>query len=191
MMRSILIAAVVGVLAAVPASYFLTAPARQDRAATSARAGNAVSGMVTPAEAWPICSTMSAMTETPDWAALDPDFAAGKRAIGAGDWDAAIKALTNARLRDARNADIQNYLGYAYRRQRQVDPAMRHYQQALMLNPRHRSAHEHLGEAYLTQGDLAKAEEHLTALERICLIPCDEYDDLRRAIAAYNKVAKR
>jgi tetratricopeptide (TPR) repeat protein len=191
MMRSILIAAVVGVLAAVPASYFLTAPARQDRAAASARAGNAVSGMVTPAEAWPICSTMSAMTETPDWAALDPDFAAGKRAIGAGDWEAAIKALTNAGLRDARNADIQNYLGYAYRRQRQVDPAMRHYQQALMLNPRHRSAHEHLGEAYLVQGDLTKAEEHLTALERICLIPCDEYDDLRRAIAKYKKLAER
>jgi tetratricopeptide (TPR) repeat protein len=69
------------------------------------------------------------------------------------------------------------------------DPAMRHYQQALMLNPRHRSAHEHLGEAYLVQGDLA--EEHLTALERICLIPCDEYDDLGRAIAKYKKVAER
>ena len=191
MMRSILFAAVVGVLAAVPASYLLTAPARQDRAATSARAGNDVFGMVTPAEAWPICSTMSAMTETPDWAALDPDFAAGKRAIFAGDWNGAINALTSAALRDARNADIQNYLGYAYRRLRQVDPAMRHYQQALRLNPRHRSAHEHLGEAYLVQGDLTKAKEHLTALERICLIPCDEYDDLRRAIAKYNKVAER
>ena len=191
MMRSILIAAVVGVLAAVPASYLLTAPARQDRAATSARAGNDVFGMVTPAEAWPICSTMSAMTETPDWAALDPDFAAGKRAIVASDWNGAINALRSAGLRDARNADIQNYLGYAYRRLRQVDPAMRHYQQALMLNPRHRSAHEHLGEAYLVQGDLTKAEAHLTALERICLIPCDEYDDLRRAIAKYNKVAER
>jgi len=191
MMRSILIAAVVGVLAAVPASYLLTAPARQDRAATSARAGNDVFGMVTPAEAWPICSTMSAMTETPDWAALDPDFAAGKRAIVASDWNGAINALRSAGLRDARNADIQNYLGYAYRRLRQIDPAMRHYQQALMLNPRHRSAHEHLGEAYLVQGDLTKAEAHLTALERICLIPCDEYDDLRRAIAKYNKVAER
>jgi len=191
MMRSILIAVVVGVLAAVPASYFLTAPARQDRAATSARAGNAVSGTVSPAEAWPICSTMAAMAETPDWAALDPDFAAGKRAIVAGDWNGAINALTSAALRDARNADIQNYLGYAYRRLRQVDPAMRHYQQALRLNPRHRSAHEHLGEAYLVQGDLTKAKEHLTALERICLIPCDEYDDLRRAIAKYNKVAER
>jgi Flp pilus assembly protein TadD len=191
MMRSILISAVMGVLAAVPASYFLSEPARQDRAATSPRAGNAGSATVVPAEAWPICSAMAAMAETPDWAALDPDFAAGKRAIGAGDWEAAIKALKNAGLRDARNADIQNYLGYAYRRMRQFGPAMRHYQQALTLNPRQRSAHEHLGEAHLAQGDLAKAEEHLTALERICLIPCDEYDDLGRAIAKYNKVAKR
>ena len=76
MMRSILIAAVVGVLVAVPTSYFLTATAWQDRAAT----GNAVSETVTPAEAWPICSTMGSMVETADWAALDPDFAAGKRA---------------------------------------------------------------------------------------------------------------
>ncbi|MBR1232009.1 tetratricopeptide repeat protein [Bradyrhizobium sp. AUGA SZCCT0182] len=191
MMRSILISAVLGALAAVPASYFLSEPGRQDRAATSPIAGNAGSATVVPAEAWPICSTMAAMAETPDWAALDPDFAAGKRAIAAGDWEAAIKALKNAGLRDARNADIQNYLGYAYRRMLQFGPAMRHYRQALTLNPRQRSAHEHLGEAHLAQGDLAKAEEHLTALERICLIPCDEYDDLGLAIAKYDKVAKR
>src|SRR5260370_22065212 len=182
MMRSILIAAVVGVLAAVPASYFLTAPARQDRTATLAGADNVVSGTVTPTEAWPICSAMAAIAETPDWATLDPDFAAGKRAIGAGDWEAAIKALTNAGLRDARNADIQNYVGYAYRRLLQFDLAMQHYQQALTLNPRHRSAHEHLAEAYLVRGDLPRAEEHLARLEQICLIPCEEYDDLKRAI---------
>ena len=68
---------------------------------------------------------------------------------------------------------------------------MQHYQQALTLNPRHRSAHEHLGEAHLAQGDLAKAKEHLAALEQACLIPCDEYDDLKRAIAEYNKLANR
>ena len=190
-MRSILIAAVVGVSVAVPTSYFLTAPARQDRAATPTPTGNAVSETVTPAEAWPICSTMGSMVETADWAALDPDFAAGKRAIVAGDWNEAVTALTSAGLRDARNADIQNYLGYAYRRLRQLDPAIQHYQQALALNPRHRSAHEHLGEAYLVQGDLAKAKEHLAALERICLIPCDEYDDLKRAIAKFSEVARR
>jgi tetratricopeptide (TPR) repeat protein len=188
MIRSILFAAVAGVLAAVPASYLLTAPARQDRAATP---DNVASGTVTPLGAWPICSTMGSMGENADWAALDPDFSAGKRALVAGDWNGAVNVLTSAALRDARNADIQNYLGYAYHRLRQIGPAIRHYQQALVLNPRHRSAHKHLGEAYLVQGDLMKAEEHLSALEQICLIPCDEYDDLRQAIAKFHRIAER
>ena len=188
MMRSILIAAMAGALAAVPAAYFLSAPDRHDQAAPAGPEGPRSEAAI---ESWPICSTMGSMVETADWAALDPDFAAGERAIVAGSWDEAVKALTSAGLRDARNADIQNYLGYAYRRQRQLDLAMRYYQQALVLNPRHRSAHEHLGEAYLTQGDLAKAREHLMALEQICLIGCDEYDDLKRAVAKYDQLAKR
>lgn len=196
MMRSILIAAVVGALTSVPVSYFVTAPDRGGERPAPARPDNAVSRfamskIANAPEAWPICSTMAAMLEAPDWAALDSDFAAGKRAIGANDWEGAIKALTNAGLRDARNADIQNYLGYAYRRLRQFDPAMQHYRRALTLNPRHRSAHEHLGEAHLAQGDPAKAKEHLAALWQICLIPCDEYNDLKRAIAEHNKVANR
>src|SRR3954449_12894408 len=182
MMRPILIAAVAGVLTAVLGSYFFAAPARQGQTATLASPDDAVSRVTNAAEAWPICSTMAAMVETPDWAALDPDFAAGKRAIGASDWEGATKALTNAALRDPRNADIQNYLGYAYRRLRQFDPAMQHYQQPLTINPRHRSAHEHLGEAHLAQGDLANAKVHLAALQQICLIPCDEFGDLQRAI---------
>jgi tetratricopeptide (TPR) repeat protein len=190
MTRSPLVAAVAGLLFAVLATYYLTAFNREVPTATPGP-GPVVSGSTDAAEAWPICSTMAAMVETADWAALDPDFAAGKRAIGGGDWEAAIKALTSAALRDDRNADIQNYLGYAYRRLRQFDTAMRHYRRALILNPRHRSAHEHLGEAYLSRGDLQKAKEHLASLEQICLIGCDEYDDLKRAIAVYNKVANR
>lgn len=191
MIRSTLIAAVLGMLAAAPTLYLLTTPPRQDPAAVPPGAHSVVAEAAIPVEAWPICSSMGSMVESADWAALDPDFAAGKRAIVAGDWNGAIKTLTSAGLRDDRNADIQNYLGYAYRRLRQLDPAMRHYQRALTLNPRHRSAHEHLGEAYLVQGDLIKAQEHLAALERICLIPCEEYDDLKRAIAEYNKIARR
>jgi len=191
MIRATLVAAVLGMLAAAPALYLLTTPARQDQAAAPRGANSAVAEAAILVEAWPICSSMGSMVESADWAALDPDFAAGKRAIVVGDWNGAIKALTLAGLRDDRNADIQNYLGYAYRRLRQLDPAMRHYQQALTLNPRHRSAHEHLGEAYLVQGDLIKAEEQLATLERICLVPCDEYDDLKRAIAEYNKIARR
>jgi tetratricopeptide (TPR) repeat protein len=190
MIRSILIAGVLGVLAGASAVYVLIAPALQRTTAARLGADSVASEAAIQVEAWPICSSMGSLAESADWAALDPDFAAGKRATVAGDWNGAIKVLTSAGLRDDRNADIQNYLGYAYRRLRQLDAAIGHYRRALTLNPRHRSAHEHLGEAYLVQGDLAKAEEHLTALKQICLIPCEEYDDLKRAMAEYNKIAR-
>ena len=45
--------------------------------------------------------------------------------------------------------------------------------------------------AQLTRGEHAKAEVHLAALERICLIPCAEYEDLKRAIQGYVKVTER
>ena len=142
-------------------------------------------------EAWPICTTMTLVAPDADWAQLDPDFKAGKKALAAEDWKGAIAAFELAALRDPLNADTQNYIGYAYRRLRQLGPAIGHYQQALMLNPRHRSAHEHLGEAYVMLGDAAKAEQLLAALGNLCLIPCEEYGDLKRALAAYKKSAER
>jgi hypothetical protein len=110
MIRSTLIAAVLGVSAAALALYLLTTPARQDPAATSTGADSPVAEVAIPVEAWLICSSMGSMVESADWAALDPDFAAGKRAIVAGDWNGAIKTLTLAGLRDDRNADIQTIL---------------------------------------------------------------------------------
>jgi len=138
-------------------------------------------------EAWPICTSMGSLGENADWAQLDPDFAAGLKALARSDWNGAISALAAAALRDARNADIQNYLGYAYHRLRRFDAALTHYRRALTLNPRQRSAHEHLGEAYLMLGNLAEAEEHLAALERICLVPCEQHDSLRRAVERYRR----
>ena len=144
-----------------------------------------------PLEDWPICTSMAAMGSEADWAQLDPDFANGKRALAAEDWSGAITALKLAALRDPRNADIQNYIGYAHRKLRQLGPAMQHYQQALLLNRRHRSATEHLGELYLVLGEPTKAEDQLARLADICLIPCTETNDLKRAIAAYNTLAAR
>lgn len=115
----------------------------------------------------------------------NPDFAQGKRAVEARDWKAAIKWLTAAEQRTSRNADIQNYLGFAYRNDGQLDASFRHYQQALNIDPRHRGAHEYIGEAYLLTGNLAKAEEHLAALKRVCPRVCEEYDDLSKKIADY------
>ena len=126
--------------------------------------------------------------EDPDSAAqLDPDYAAGKKAIEAKDWNAAIASLSSAALRDTRNADIQNYLGFAYRNSGRMDLAFKHYEKSLELNPRHRGAHEYVGEAYLIVGNLEKAEAHLSALRAICLLPCEEMDDLKEKIEAYRK----
>ena len=121
---------------------------------------------------------------------LDPDFAAGKKAIEARDWSAAIKSFSSAALRDTRNADIQNYLGFAYRNSGDLPSAFRHYERALVLSPRHRGAHEYVGEAYLMAGNLAKAEEHLAKLREICLVPCEEYDDLRKKVEEYRARAR-
>ncbi len=134
---------------------------------------------------WPGTGAADPAEDDAAAAKLDPDYAAGKQAIDAKDWSTAITSLNAAALRDTRNADIQNYLGYAYRHAGQLDLAFRHYQRALQLNPRHRGAHEYVGEAYLVVHNLAKAEEHLAALQQICLIPCEEYADLQQKIAEY------
>src|SRR5262245_10637839 len=134
-------------------------------------------------------ATMAPGAPDDDEESADPEYAAGKAAIAAKDWNAAIKSFSSAAKRDPRNADIQNYLGYAYRNTGQLDPAFQHYTRALQLNPRHRGAHEYAGEAYLLAGNLAKAEEHLAALRQICLMPCEELTDLEREITAYRSRA--
>jgi tetratricopeptide (TPR) repeat protein len=185
MIRLIALSAILGALVAGVAAYTIGPSVWQ----TSGGSEQTAEAKLAP-EDWPICTMTVAMPDA-DWAKLDPEFAAGKKALLAEDWDSAIAVLKSAALRDPRNADIQNYIGYAYRRLRQMGPAIGHYQQALMLNPRHRSAHEHLGEASLVLGDAATAEQHLAHLDGICLIGCDEYDDLKRAIAAYTKLVAR
>jgi len=113
------------------------------------------------------------------------DYTQGKKAVEAKDWASAIHFLSRAEVQDDRNPDLENLLGYAYRNIGRFDEAFRHYRVALRLNPRHRGAHEYIGEAYLMVNNLPKAEEHLAALKRICLIACEEYEDLEKAIAAY------
>jgi tetratricopeptide (TPR) repeat protein len=186
-MRPVVLATILGAGVAAAAVYLLPQSVLQDRFAVILSAADRPE----EPEEWPICTTMSSVADAADWAQLDPDFAAGKKGLAAGDWHAAIAALKLAALRDPRNADLQNYIGYAYRRLRQLEPAFAHYQLALTFNPRHRAAHEHMGEAYLAMGKFEEAEAHLAALRDVCLIPCDEYRDLERAIATYKSSATR
>ena len=139
--------------------------------------------------AFPLPSLADPTETKPGAAASDPDYAAGKQELDRKDWGEAARRFGQAALRDPDNADLQNYLGFSYRKLGQLDAAFEHYRRALELNPRHRGAHEYAGEAYLMIGDLARAEEHLAALRRICLLPCEELGDLEREVAAYRKRA--
>jgi Flp pilus assembly protein TadD len=121
----------------------------------------------------------------PDLAKRDADYAAGKRAAENKDWAAAVRLFERAELRNPDHADLQNSLGFSYRNLKRYDLAFKHYKRAIELDPRHRGAHEYIGEAYLLTGDLASAEKHLAALRQICLLPCEELRDLERAVTEY------
>src|SRR5262245_55616051 len=167
MIRLIALAAILGALVAAGAFYAVGESGWRNSIAIWLGASEPASEAKVATEDWPICTAMGSMLGSEaDWPQLDPDFAAGKKALVAEDWNGAIAALKLAALRDPRNADIQNYIGYAYRRLRQLGPAMHHYQEAILLNRRHRSAHEHLGELYLVLGDPAKPDSNLRCLKR-------------------------
>ena len=121
----------------------------------------------------------------PDLATRDEHYAAGKRAVAKKDWAEAARLFKQAEMRHPDHADLHNSLGYSYRNLEQYELAFKHYRRAIELDPRHRGAHEYIGEAYLMTGDPAGAERHLAALKAICLLPCEELTDLERAIAQY------
>ena len=111
-----------------------------------------------------------------------------RQAVDAKDWKLAERELGVAAREAPRNADVHNLLGYAYRKRTPPDmaKAYEHYNQALKLDPNHKGAHDYIGEAYLQDRRLPEAEQHLSALERICGgTSCEEYQDLAKAVADY------
>ncbi|MES2942477.1 MAG: tetratricopeptide repeat protein [Pseudomonadota bacterium] len=115
-------------------------------------------------------------------------MAAARAAIKAKDWKKSVAELTTAVKDQPNNADAHNLLAYSYRKQATPDlpKAFEHYEIALRINPKHKGAHEYIGEAYLMDKKPAKAEEHLAQLKTICgNTTCEEYEDLAKAIAEY------
>jgi Flp pilus assembly protein TadD len=112
------------------------------------------------------------------------DIVAGRKALEANDYSAAIGHFTKAVQAEPKNADAHNLLGYSYRKQRVFDKSLEFYQQALKLDPKHRAAHEYLGELYLEMNQLENAEKQLVALKRACpwLGRCEEYEELKKAV---------
>ena len=113
------------------------------------------------------------------------DYENGLKAVNSADYIEAIKLLSKVVAARPKDADAWNYLGFSNRKLKRFDQALNAYQKALAINPKHRGAHEYLGELYLQTDDLANARKHLKRLDKICFFGCDEYDDLKAAILAY------
>ncbi|WP_395699044.1 tetratricopeptide repeat protein [Aquabacterium sp.] len=121
-----------------------------------------------------------------DTAPAAPDKLAPARAeIKAGRWVAAIDELK--KVNDTGSADWNNLMGYSHRKAKTPDyaAAERYYNEALRIDPKHRGALEYSGELYLMLGDLPKAEARLATLDKACFLPCEEYKDLKEAVARF------
>ncbi len=103
------------------------------------------------------------------------------------DWQGAEGYMKGVVASNPQDANYNNL--YAYTMRKGPNPNMnlvfKYYNEALRIDPNHRNAHEYIGEAYLMVGNVAKAKEHLAVLDRLCTFGCEEYSDLKKAIAGY------
>jgi hypothetical protein len=121
----------------------------------------------------------------------DLDYTAGVKAIKSRDYPRAVSHLEKVVARDDQNADAYNWLAYAIRKNGDPAKSIPIYEKALAVDPKHRGAHEYIGEAYLALDNLPKAKEHLARLNAICFFPCSEYRDLKKAVEAYESSGGR
>ena len=124
--------------------------------------------------------------DDPPAASRAPDkLTAARERIAASDWRGAVDELERAR--DPASADWNTLMGYSLRKAQTPDyaAAERYYDEALRINPKHRGALEYSGVLYLLTNRLPLAEQRLAALDRACFLPCEEYTDLKKAIAEY------
>ena len=117
----------------------------------------------------------------------DPVMERATAATAKKDWPAAQAILKEALQKSPNNASYHNLYAYSMRKDANPDMSVvfKHYNEALRIDPKHRGAHEYIGEAYLMVGNLGKAKEHLGVLDKLCFFPCAEYTDLKKAIAAH------
>lgn len=125
-------------------------------------------------------------------APADPIIERALRANEEKDWARSQQIMRDALFKDPKNADYHNLYAYAIRKgdKPNLDLVFKHYNEALRIDPKHRGAHEYIGEAYLMVGNVAKAKEHLSALDRICFFGCDEYSMLKKAVADFEAKGK-
>jgi Tfp pilus assembly protein PilF len=119
----------------------------------------------------------------------DPALEQARAAIDKQDWAGAQGILREAVARNPQSADYHNLYAFSMRKgpNPSMDLVFRHYNEALRLDPKHRGAHEYIGEAYLMLGNVAKAKEHLAQLDKLCRFGCEEFSKLKKEVATFEQ----
>lgn len=112
----------------------------------------------------------------------DELFYAGYWLAKNGRYAEALTYLNIARNKDAR---VLTYIGFATRKQGDVEAALPIYAAALAKDPDFVVARAYLGEAYLTKNEPARAQAELSEIASRCGTTCPAYVDLDQHIRAY------
>jgi tetratricopeptide (TPR) repeat protein len=131
------------------------------------------------------------MAPSPPAAATGDPLAKARARIDAKNWASAVDELK--RVNATGSADWNNLMGYSLRKGKTPDlaGAGKYYEAALRIDPKHRGTLEYSGELALMLGELPKAEQRLAALEQACGMTCEEYGDLKSAVARFKAAGNR
>ena len=91
----------------------------------------------------------------------------------------AYNKLEKAYIKDKKNADILNYLGYTLRKTGDFEKAEKFYLKGLQLDSGHLGINEYLGELYVQTNRIDLAKETLEVLNGC---KCEEYAELKEII---------
>jgi len=110
-----------------------------------------------------------------------PDLSAVRAQIKAKQYAAALVQLKALAVSNP-TADVFSLLGHALWKTGDPAQGMVYYNKALALNPSHKGALEYQGELFVELGQIDKAKENLSRLNKLCWFGCEEASDLKEAI---------
>jgi tetratricopeptide (TPR) repeat protein len=132
-------------------------------------------------------AVMPAQADGGDSSDSGSDLAGFRQLIEKRKYQQAIDEIDVALRERPKDADLLNLMAYSLRQLENFDSALDFYLRALAVEPKHRGANEYLGELYLRLGQLEKAQERLSVLDKACFFGCDEFDELEKAIEEYRR----
>jgi tetratricopeptide (TPR) repeat protein len=121
-----------------------------------------------------------------EYAKAKKDLDAGKTKNAAKKLKKALERADRAVTLDANYHEAWNLIGYCSRKLGDYDKAFAAYDKCLAIKPDYAPAREYLGEAWLEKGDVTKAREQLSMLEKSGETG-DEAGRLTAAIQTYEK----